>query len=78
MFSPTEDNKDEEEGEEKEEKGEKEKYKAEEDEEEDDFKESTVEQVGFIDHKEKKIIILNFVNQAEVVQLGRDSSTKQT
>ena len=65
MFSPTQDDEEEGEGEEKQAKGEKEKYKAEEDEEEDEeednFKESSVEQVWFID----------------IVQLGRDSSTWQ-
>ena len=61
MFSPTQDDEEEGEGEEKQAKGEKEKYKAEEDEEEDNFKESSVEQVWFID----------------IVQLGRDSSTWQ-
>ena len=61
MFSPTQDDEEEGEGEEKQAKGEKEKYKAEEDEEEDNFKESSVEQVWFID----------------IVQLGRDSSTRQ-
>ena len=60
MFSPAQDDEEEGEGEEKA-KGEKEKYKAEEDEEEDNFKESSVEQVWFID----------------IVQLGRDSSTRQ-
>ena len=61
MFSPTQDDEEEGEGEEKQAKGEKEKYKAEEDEEEDNFKESSVEQVWFIN----------------IVQLGRDSSTWQ-
>ncbi len=64
MFSPTQDDEEEGEGEEKQAKGEKEKYKAEdeeEDEEEDNFKESSVEQVWFID----------------IVQLGKDSSTWQ-
>ena len=61
MFSPTQDDEEEGEGEEKQAKGEKEKYKAEEDEEEDNFKESSVEQVWFID----------------IVHLGRDSSTWQ-
>ena len=61
MFSPTQDDEEEGEGEEKQANGEKEKYKAEGDEEEDNFKESSVEQVWFID----------------IVQLGRDSSTWQ-
>lgn len=61
MFSPTQDDEEEGEREEKQAKGEKEKYKAEEDEEEDNFKESSVEQVWFIN----------------IVQLGRDSSTWQ-